>query len=154
MTNAGGHQISHVFAHVFLCYLTWRAKLTFPALEWQVNENQDARFLSGRAEIIDELESSIPSCLRARNAQSWYPRYVHFLRVSQEYCSDNKIRTRFQMLASYHIIRMILPCKNMGRIQAPHLRQYSERTCLFSRLKSAAVYCSTGRLSSCSTVTL
>lgn len=69
------------FTHVFLCHLSTKAcKLTFPALEWQVNENQDARFLSGCAEIIDELESSIPSWLRARNAQSWYPRYVHFLR--------------------------------------------------------------------------
>lgn len=48
---------------------------------WQVNENQEARFLSGRAEIIDELETSIPAWVRARNAQSWCPRYIHFLRV-------------------------------------------------------------------------
>ncbi|CAL8463844.1 g3378 [Coccomyxa elongata] len=49
----------------------------------RVNENQDARFLSGRAEIIDELESSIPGWLRERNAAMWYPRYVHFLRVNR-----------------------------------------------------------------------
>ena len=35
----------------------------------QVNENQDARFLCSRAEIIDELEESVPSWLQRKN--SW-----------------------------------------------------------------------------------
>lgn len=46
----------------------------------QVAENGDLRFMSGRAQVIDELETTIPVWLRQRNPQ-WYPKFVHILRV-------------------------------------------------------------------------
>ena len=46
-----------------------------------MNQNQDARFLAGRAAIIDELEESIPGWVAARYQEQWHPRYVHFLTV-------------------------------------------------------------------------
>lgn len=47
----------------------------------QVAENGDLRFTSSRAQIIDELETSMPNWLRQRNPQ-WYPKFVHILTVS------------------------------------------------------------------------
>ena len=46
----------------------------------QVAENGDLRFMSGRAQVIDELETTIPVWLRHRNPQ-WYPKFVHILTV-------------------------------------------------------------------------
>ncbi len=46
----------------------------------QVAENGDLRFTAGRAQIIDELECTIPAWLRRRNPQ-WYPKFVHILTV-------------------------------------------------------------------------
>lgn len=46
----------------------------------QVAENGDLRFMSSRAQIIDELETTIPNWLRRRNPQ-WYPKFVHILTV-------------------------------------------------------------------------
>ena len=46
----------------------------------QVAENGDLRFMSGRAQVIDELETTIPVWLRRRNPQ-WYPKFVHILTV-------------------------------------------------------------------------
>lgn len=46
----------------------------------QVAENGDLRFMSGRAQVIDELETTIPVWLRQRNPQ-WYPKFVHILTV-------------------------------------------------------------------------
>lgn len=65
-----------------------------------MNENQDARFLSGRAEIIDELESSIPRWLCDRTAAMWYPRYVHFLRVNHRHKLLPLLKHRERLLAS------------------------------------------------------
>lgn len=48
----------------------------------QVSENQAARFMAGRAEIIDELEGSMPAWLRRRTMSSCYPTYIHFLKVN------------------------------------------------------------------------
>ena len=48
----------------------------------QVSENQAARFMAGRAEIIDELEGSLPAWLRRRTMSSCYPTYIHFLKVN------------------------------------------------------------------------
>ena len=36
--------------------------------------------MSGRAQVIDELETTIPVWLRRRNPQ-WYPKFVHILTV-------------------------------------------------------------------------
>lgn len=47
----------------------------------QVSENQAARFMAGRAEIIDELESSLPAWLRRRTMSRCYPTYIHFIKV-------------------------------------------------------------------------
>ena len=40
-------------------------------------QKQGERFLCGRAELIDELETAAPGWLRRRNAAAW----VHFLKV-------------------------------------------------------------------------
>jgi len=48
----------------------------------QVSENQAARFMAGRAEIIDELEGSLPGWLRKRTMGACYPKYIHFLKVN------------------------------------------------------------------------
>lgn len=40
-------------------------------------QKQGERFLCGRAELIDELETAAPSWLRRRNAAAW----VHFLKA-------------------------------------------------------------------------
>lgn len=48
----------------------------------QVSENQAARFMAGRAELIDELEGSLPAWLRRRTMSSCYPTYIHFLKVN------------------------------------------------------------------------
>ena len=47
----------------------------------QVAENGDLRFTASRAQIIDELETTIPAWLRRRNPH-WYPKFVHILTVS------------------------------------------------------------------------
>ena len=46
----------------------------------QVAENGDLRFTASRAQIIDELETTIPAWLRRRNPH-WYPKFVHILTV-------------------------------------------------------------------------
>ena len=46
----------------------------------QVSENADLTFTCSRAQIIDELETTLPHWLRKRNPQ-WYPKFVHILTV-------------------------------------------------------------------------
>lgn len=55
----------------------------FHAMPDQVSENQAARFIAGRAEIIDELEGSLPGWFRRRTMGGCYPRYIHFLKVGR-----------------------------------------------------------------------
>ena len=42
--------------------------------------------MAGRAEIIDELEGSLPGWLRRHRMQGCYPRYIHFLKVCWLVC--------------------------------------------------------------------
>lgn len=59
----------------------------------QVSENQAARFLAGRAEIIDELEGSLPAWFRRRALCKSYPKYIHFMKVRTPHpdsCSNLK----------------------------------------------------------------
>ncbi|KAL3141754.1 hypothetical protein ABBQ32_004434 [Trebouxia sp. C0010 RCD-2024] len=51
----------------------------------RVAENGDLRFTAGRAQIIDELECTIPAWLRRCNPQ-WYPKFVHVLTVVPSGC--------------------------------------------------------------------
>ena len=63
----------------------------------QVAENGDLRFMSSRAQIIDELETTIPNWFRRRNPQ-WYPKFVHILTVGLPSCLV--CRCRLQMLTT------------------------------------------------------
>lgn len=47
-----------------------------------VNEVEGNVFLLARAQIIDELETTVPRALRK---PSWEPRYIHFLQVLSLY---------------------------------------------------------------------
>ena len=42
--------------------------------------------MAGRAEIIDELEGSLPGWLRKHRMHGCYPRYIHFLKVCWPVC--------------------------------------------------------------------
>jgi hypothetical protein len=44
----------------------------------KVTADEGLRFLASKAEIIDELEATLPAWLRPR---SWYPRFIHVLKV-------------------------------------------------------------------------
>jgi len=54
-------------------------------------QKQAERFLCGRCELMDELETAMPAWLRRRHAAQWNPAWVHFLqaraRVSPALCS-------------------------------------------------------------------
>ncbi|KAL3131635.1 hypothetical protein ABBQ38_007932 [Trebouxia sp. C0009 RCD-2024] len=49
----------------------------------KVKENEGLRFLCSKAEVIDEIESTVPQWVKDRNP-SWYPAYVHVLKVNPE----------------------------------------------------------------------
>jgi hypothetical protein len=52
-----------------------------------VNEVEGNVFLLARAQIIDELETTVPRTLRKAN---WEPQYIHFLQVLlQRRCRAN-----------------------------------------------------------------
>ena len=79
----------------------------------QVSENQAARFMAGRAEIIDELESSLPAWLRRRTMSSCYPTYIHFIKV------DTALTTSVCMSVQYIILSGSFPmhlmyCQQLG----------------------------------------
>ena len=46
----------------------------------QVKENEGLRFLCSKAEVIDEIETTVPQWVKDRNP-GWYPAYVHVLKV-------------------------------------------------------------------------
>lgn len=50
---------------------------------WCAAQKQGERFLCGRAELVDELETAAPAWLRRRHAAAWNPAWVHFLKVSE-----------------------------------------------------------------------
>lgn len=49
----------------------------------QVKENEGLNFLCSKAEVIDELETTVPDWVKKRNP-GWYPAYVHVLKVMIE----------------------------------------------------------------------
>ena len=44
-------------------------------------QKQAERFLCGRCELMDELETAMPTWLRRRHAAQWNPAWVHFLQA-------------------------------------------------------------------------
>lgn len=48
-------------------------------LLWQVNDTEGNVFLLARAQIIDELETTIPKSWRS---SAWSPAFIHFIQVS------------------------------------------------------------------------
>lgn len=48
----------------------------------QVKENEGLNFLCSKAEVIDELETTVPDWVKAKNP-GWYPAYVHILKVTK-----------------------------------------------------------------------
>lgn len=61
---------------------------------WRAAQKQGERFLCGRAELVDELETAAPAWLRRRNAAAWNPAWVHFLKVS---ATNNHRRDRLSV---------------------------------------------------------
>ena len=59
----------------------------------KVTSNQDMRSFSSKAQVIDEIEWSLPPFILARHPQ-YFPRYVHVLRVDP----DKIDRVKFQSL--------------------------------------------------------
>ena len=45
-----------------------------------MKENEGLRFLCSKAEVIDEIESTVPEWVKKRNP-GWYPAFVHVLKV-------------------------------------------------------------------------
>ena len=70
-------------------------------------QKQGERFLAGRAELVDELETAAPAWLRRRHAAAWNPAWVHFLKVSatNSYRHD---RTQCPQLSSAQLCSIVL----------------------------------------------
>lgn len=47
----------------------------------QVTENAGLRTVVSKAQIIDELENTLPGWLKSRGGNRWYPPYIHILKV-------------------------------------------------------------------------
>ena len=50
----------------------------------QVKENEGLRFLCSKAEVIDEIETTVPQWVKDRNP-GWYPAFVHVLKVGSPF---------------------------------------------------------------------
>ena len=46
----------------------------------QVKDNEGLNFLCSKAEVIDEIETTVPRWVKDRNPD-WYPAFVHVLKV-------------------------------------------------------------------------
>jgi hypothetical protein len=51
----------------------------------KVNDEEGWQFYFCRAQIIDELETTVPEWIKQRNAATWYPKYVHYLQINRSY---------------------------------------------------------------------
>lgn len=47
-----------------------------------MTENAGLRAIVSKAQIIDELENTIPGWLKRQGGNRWYPLYIHVLKVS------------------------------------------------------------------------
>ncbi len=46
-----------------------------------MTENAGLRAILSKAQIIDELENTLPSWLKRQGGNRWYPNYIHILKV-------------------------------------------------------------------------
>lgn len=46
-----------------------------------MTENAGLRAVVSKAEIIDELENTLPGWLKRQGGNRWYPYYIHMLKV-------------------------------------------------------------------------
>ena len=67
--------VSHdILDQALFCAVTLRTVLV------QVKDNEGLNFLCSKAEVIDEIETTVPQWVKDRNPD-WYPAFVHVLKV-------------------------------------------------------------------------
>ena len=52
--------------------------IRFPFIPCQANDDDGTKYLCSKAQLIDELEASLPGWVRR---PAWYPQFVHLLKV-------------------------------------------------------------------------
>ena len=67
--------VSHIILdQALFCAVTLHTVLV------QVKDNEGLNFLCSKAEVIDEIETTVPQWVKDRNPD-WYPAFVHVLKV-------------------------------------------------------------------------
>ncbi len=67
----------------------------------QMTENAGLRAVVSKAQIIDELENTLPGWLKRQGGNRWYPYYVHILKVTPPHSGHQEDMYRHcQLVAS------------------------------------------------------
>lgn len=63
----------------------------------RASDDDGTKYLCSKAELIDELESSLPAWLKQ---DSWYPSYIHFLKANTSNNKDRNLEGKLWTLSS------------------------------------------------------